>query len=404
MKFFFPTLLATIACTTQGRKLEDLETRWFLDTPDIDYVSADNQFQLDFLSASSTNTNANMQEYFYDRNCKVAAPGTSAEITDGITLPDSGLNMVADTNSDLRPQLKFVLVPLTLANNPLIYDVVTDVMITNENLPAADLNLGYMRFCVRSEIGYTMGGVFEAVNFIETLVTVKYDLTAGFVVDSFAVEAKDRVEVTEVKDEYLLVAYLCDSNGADVSETVGVAGSSPFQQGSLVTVCVEPDNVAQSDGIVMNGITDFSWTRTDITPNVVQEAIFVTTDPDGTTFGSPSGNGLTSYNDNSCLQADYCTFSSILFADFYQSVGAAGGSGNANLAFEEIARRLGEVDGEVAERRQLQADGGQSTFDIDVQVQNLDDGPGALKTAGGATFGMTALASFIALVSAAMLA
>lgn len=411
MKFFFPTLLATIACTTQGRKLEDLETRWLLDTPDITYVSADNSFQLDFLTASASNTALNMDGTFYDRNCLVPAGATPSTvlITSGITLANGGMSMVADGAGVLRPQLKFALDPQILANNPNVYDIVTADMVGTDGFTQADVNLGIMRFCVRSEIGYTSSsGAMEAVNFIETLVTVKYDLTAGFTVDAFAVEAKDRVQATGIKDEYVLVAYLCDSSGVDVSDTLGVAGSTPFQQGSLVTVCVEPDAVAQADGIVMNGITDFSWLRSDVTPSVVQEAIFLTTKPDLSTFGSPSLNGLTSYSDAGCLQSPKCSFSSILFADFYQSVGQAGGSGNANLAFRTAsggaARKLSELDGEDSERRQLQADGAQSTFDIDVQVQSLDDGPGALKTAGGASFGVTVLFSSIALVSAAMLA
>lgn len=66
---------------------------------------------------------------------------------------------------------------------------------------------GEMKMCVRTSLGYT-SGTYQEVNFIESLITIRYDLTAGFCVDAFAVEPKERLETTTTK-EYGLEAWLC---------------------------------------------------------------------------------------------------------------------------------------------------------------------------------------------------
>jgi len=242
-------------------------------------------------------------------------------------------------------------------------------------------------------------------------------------VESFAVEPKLRVETTANKaNVYKLRAYLCQlyngaiemdeagaTNGYGVSMPVdltadfvadptgsvtgGEGGKGPqknakaFNQGSLITVCVLPDTTAYGEGIRMNGLTTFNWNRP--TPVNTQEAIV---------GSAPSGNYLTSYIHADCIGGkDYCKFSSVLFADFFRSKGTATGEGTAVIQFE-ARRRLGEK-----EVRMLQEDDTASEFGISVELDVTDDGPGALKTAGGASFGFTLLASVIALASAALM-
>ena len=128
---------------------------------------------------------------------------------------------------------------------------------------------------------------FREVNFIESLITIFYDLTAGFCVLSFNVEPKERLETTVQKDMYGLEAWLCNRTssetrsydnapnrtmpapiGAGYTNTTNNPNTNPnakyFNQGALITVCVAPDDLAWVDGIRMDGITEFDWLRNDL--------------------------------------------------------------------------------------------------------------------------------------------
>lgn len=181
---------------------------------------------------------------------------------------------------------------------------------------------------------------------------------------------------------------------------------SYFNQGALISVCVAPDDAAWTDGIRMNGITKFDWIRNDLNTDeqtaltgalnslseIKQSAI---------ENGNKASNGLTSYKRDTCEGSqNFCTFASILFADFYISQGAVSGIGNAKLAFKTSRRRLGDPEG-----RELQNDpGAASPFDVNVPVDLTDTGPGSLKTAGGSSFGIGTFTFTMALLGAAFLA
>lgn len=309
---------------------------------------------------------------------------------------------------------------------------------------------GMMKFCVRSSLGYgaklpiayyqnktldwQIDEGFQEVNFIESLITIFFNLTAGFSVLDFNVDPKERIETTVVKDTYNLVAWLCKrNNDIENMETFPFANTADkvvpkkisdtflasepdeskefFNQGALITVCVSPDDAAWRDGIRMNGINTFDWRRTDLlltaadlddTSDITQPAIVINA---GTGIGEGAPNGLTSYTSSTCTGGKaYCTFSSILFADFYVSRGTASGSGSANLIFGTPGtRRLGDPEEETTGRK-LQEDESESPFDVSVPVDLTDTGPAGLKTAGGASYGITALASTLALLGAALLA
>jgi hypothetical protein len=465
MKLLFTALLASAFSVVQGRQREldaaALEARWNMDEPTITYDAASNEFTLDFPTASASNVvTTGMAEEFYDVNCKDDGSVGFVEyiIPAGISAPAGGaptMTMDGGTVIDPRPQLKFVIDTQVLANDPNIYDIVDETDVTRrtrrldgifgggggggggggfvgdappggsgatcerrrqlmgdpENrelieFDADDVGKGVMKMCVRSSLGYT-DGTFQEVNFIESLITIVYDLTAGFCVEAFNVEPKERLETTAVKDTYALEAYLCDPTATsavtDPVRTIpdeitlynAAGGTDAFNQGALITVCVIPDGPTYSDGIRLDGLIDFTWTRD--TPLTSQEAII---------GSAESSNGLTSYIDTDCVMAESCHFSSILFADFYISAGEVYGSGNADLTFQ-TRRRLGETGGEEEDSRRRQLDENEaatSPFDLSVSVQTTEDGPGALKTAGGASFGYSALASATALLGATLLA
>merc|ERR1712232_1359786 len=233
------------------------------------------------------------------------------------------------------------------------------------------------------------------VNFLENLITMDIDLSAGFTVDSFEVAPKDKIESTATQT-YNVDAKLCVGTGGTSDE---IKADPPvdtvYNQGSLITVCVYPDADAAADGIVMNNIDSYTWKRQDpdvngvTPPEIYQNAIG---------SGTADGNGLTTFSD--CNGSDVCVFDSILFAQFYATQGAVSGDGIATLQFQ-TARRLG-ANGYGKQRKLQQAESA-ADFGLNVDVNALDDGPGALATAGGATLGMTALISFMGLVSALLL-
>ena len=468
------------------------------------------------------------------------------------------------------PKFLFQLTPADVADNVRVYEKVgkhpgvpactttecQSRLDPNKKYPKDDEGKGIMRFCVRTNVGYLRDATndpnsqlnnapgsanFREVNFLETLVTIKYTLDAGFTIDAFAVEPKEREEVTAIKDSYELEAYLCNpekrhaqevgkppafpgidlphpptvaksaeiasaafcdvgvrttidttadvlcdpgglrnvpkaitkfNTGSTTEEgeedyvnaqplnplnltpnpTAAPGASDAFNQGALITVCVRPNADTWRDGVRLASLQTFDWYR-DV-PAVKQQAIV---------GGKQAPNMLTAYNagktvtealaqtavtsavgqssnhvdgfiefpiaagniGNQLGSADYtvvgatnvaskqhglcqdaaewCTFSSILFADFYKNAGEVFGVGTAFLEFKR--RRLGDAnkpDGDAA--RKLQDSGGSSPFDLVVRTNLADDGPGALKTAGGASYGVTLVATAMALLSAALLA
>merc|ERR1712194_303432 len=75
----------------------------------------------------------------------------------------------------------------------------------------------------------------------------------------------------------------------------------------------------------------------------------------------------------------WCDFSSVLFAQFYNTDGEVSGSGDASLQFLTTRRRLGQ------EQRRLQEGPGTAGMDLSIDVNGETEGPGDLKTAGGAS-------------------
>merc|ERR1711977_398550 len=84
----------------------------------------------------------------------------------------------------------------------------------------------------------------------------------------------------------------------------------------------------------MNTIDNYTWRRQDpevggvVPPETYQNAIG---------SGTPDANGLTTFT--GCNGQDVCVFDSILFAQFYETVGQVTGDGLATLQFDTTARR-----------------------------------------------------------------
>ena len=411
MKLLFSAVLASCAATALGvvnnpvtnpgiyQNENQLESAWNMDEPEVDYTTTNNTFHLTYNTTtffSDFDSDTHLNEEFYDVGCKT---GDSAEkvVTTGI----KGINMYSsqmeqDAGGILH--LDFQLEPAILTKDTALY---TDY----------GNGTGTLDLCIRAAIGFNgtansnltlqqqIDGGYREVNFIESLLTVVYDLQNDFEILSLNVEPKDKVTTTFAEDAYGIEAWLCNittptsdystytytpTGLAEVTRSYPPAIDDTafyFNQGALISVCVRPVDDAYSEGIIMDEITNFTWTRTSGPLPVSQKAV---------DSASAADNLLTYYP--GCTGDHFCRFSSILFADFYITRGTASGSGSAKTKFEGTRRRLGANN----EGRALQETAG-SVFDVSVELDITDEGPGALKTAGGVSLGFTALASFMAL-------
>lgn len=292
----------------------------------------------------------------------------------------------------------------------------------NVDEPASG-NVGKVSMCLRTSLGYTSTGgnmEFKEVNFIESLIDIVYDMSSGFCVREFQVEPKDREGVTE-SEAYDVKAWLCTPDETELVEydpddstktrllpkkitkynvagTESDVGSTAFNQGGLIEVCVAPDHDSYDGGVVMESLMDFTWKRNDSGPNVAGTLL----EQSAIVNGQPSPNFLTSYNPASCNGSLFCHFSSVLFAQFYANSGEVYGSGNALMKFPGGAsRRLTSEEEQDPVRRKLQDDPS-SVFDLSLSVVGNEDNDWKLKTAGAALFGYGygAILTFAALLSA----
>lgn len=427
MKLLITALLASLATSTLAQTNpnpvtpvesgtgfyhdeDELQKAWNMDEPEVRYDTDTNVFTLyynttDFFKNFEANTHLN--EEFYDKECKTGNATTEHVVSDGIFGVDMGVKakpekgeMMQDATDDYVLELDFEIETSIVTLDDKIYTDNGD-------------GTGKLELCVRAAVGFNgtddrdknlqeqIDAGYREVNFIESLLTINYDLTNDFAITTLNVEPKDKVTTTFQEDAFGIQAWLCNITRTDLDEykytpTGGdeVTRSFPFEiddpsfafnQGALISVCVRPVDESYDEGIVMDQITDFTWKREGDTPiPVSQEAVKA---------NAAASNLLTYYP--GCENADYCRFSSILFADFYITPGVASGSGSARTQFYESSRRLGADN--TARGRALQETEAGSVFDLSVGIAANDDGPGALKTAGGASLGFTALASFMAI-------
>jgi hypothetical protein len=445
MKLLFSSLLLGLASATtsdsNNRGLQafsdatDLFLRWDMTEPRIEYDDSTDIFTFTFMTASTLNYDQGLEETFWNPDCMPVSTATSPGVPVSTpyifdpTTPtiEPSLTMTAtlldDGTTEDRPAMEFKISPSEFATGALTGTY------TNGGGTAS------INFCIRSSLGYTLSPGpasatnYQEVNFIETLVRIDYDMSAGFEVEAFSVAPKVR-ELTTISESYddALEAYLCigpqhpeyDSGVHLESKTLSDGtvdlrpypltdynvdgGTKKFNQGALVNVCVKVKDEFIVQGILLDGLTSFSWLRTggttydqdvggggDEDATITQNAIV---------SSAPAGNFLTSYSLTACQTVTNCDFASVLFAQFYNTDGSVSGAGDANLKFAR-RRRLGESNNN--EGRQLQDDPGSAGMDISIDVNGEVEGPGDLKTAAGASL-TTAFASAVAFVGAALLA
>merc|ERR1712032_1359332 len=254
--------------------------------------------------------------------------------------------------------LEFTVVPSEIKTVPALY--------TEEN------NSTLIKFCVRMGM-YTAGEDSIEVNFLETLVTINLSFDGSFTL-GVSLAPKERTETSQ-EQEYTVSATLCDGY------------NPPFQQGQIISVCIEPAGTAYDDGIILSNITSFTWKRDFVTP---QQAVDLSNPGEPADFLS-----VVEITDAKI------TVSSVLYALFFASDGDVSASGSVTMAFSR-RRRLGESEG----RRMLQdEDIPPAGFDISTNIVRATDGPFVLhQTAGGASPSLGFVGTVLGLVSVVLLA
>lgn len=322
MKFTSLLLAASTVASVQaeGRGLQGLAQQWNITDPSFTYdgLHFDLDYQVsDFISDAMVDVN------IYDSECLEGGVVIPAEVIAFVKQPLT--NLQVDGTGERILALDVDLVPATISSNTAIY--------SEDTTPGAVSAV--ISFCVRFSLQTDTGQPEEIeVNFLETLVTLFVDLSDGFSIGEVSVEPKNQL-VNTANQVYLLEGYQCDGNNLQLSPDALAATQN---QGSVIKVCVEPDLEARESGIFMRSIDSFTFSRADITPPVSQPAII--------DVNTASPNGLTAM---SCSRGvAKCSFETILFAAFYASPGAVGGSGVGSMQFGDSAtgRRLRALQNE----------------------------------------------------------
>jgi hypothetical protein len=178
----------------------------------------------------------------------------------------------------------------------------------------------FMNFCVG--LGLSTGDVSDpnsaVIAQIDTVVLLRVDLLGAFGTE-LNVTTGDRLD-EEANQIYHAEGFLCDTGNNRV------AYGTPLTQGSLVRVCVKPEDDALADGVYMRRVEEFTFLREDS----VGGAISQTAVRDGTSANA----GLTELV---CIPgSELCYFETLLNSDFYFGPGTVTGFGEAWLQVRQF--------------------------------------------------------------------
>ena len=339
------TFLALAVATVQA----DLTTKWNLALGES--AQEGDLYTFTYIGIGSEMTLSNMKSSVTAGECEGDAYALNAggEVVGDLVSPVGDMTMTfADSTTDTGVATVTVDMNTKTASGTPLWTA------------EGDDGGGTLSYCVR----YGLFAGDNEVNFSETVVTLTITMVGGFEVPSFAVAEKDRTESSQ-EQAYTVDAALCVG-------TEGTGAGNAFLQGSLICVLVTPS----STDVEITEITDFTWTNNNPLGATTQVAL-------------PNTDGLTSYDTGTD------TFSTILYAQFYESGIPVNGAGTASLGFT-TGRRLG------ASGRVLQEVDAVQEFDIVADIVKSDDAPTALQTAGGATASF--VVTIVGLVGAVLLA
>ena len=252
---------------------QSLLSKWGFEKPTFLFVDETNAFTLTYAVDDSI-TQANTISAVYEKGCM--EEGNELFDIDGI----EGITTAVDTIG--QATLSFNLNPKILTGNSNIYTAIPDEA------------RGEMLICARFMLQTGDGSV--QVNYLESIIQILFDLSAGLVVEGFSVTSRVKT-IGDATKSYDVNAYLCNPSFPE-TQLVG----NLFSQGSLVSVCVTPAQAAIDDGLLMKSVDSFNWVKGPIEQPAV-------------TTGAAAGNQLTYL---SCQELSlHCSLSTVLYADFF---------------------------------------------------------------------------------------
>ena len=348
-------IVALVLSVAEGQVVNDFSSKlfdlWNLERPLTSFVSTTNIFTMDYGLSEEVEL-ANIRAEIFTEECKYP------RLTNGIK----------SKSIDTQGALVFEIEPEILSTN--------DKVFSNEGYP----DKAVMVLCLR--YGLWSGPETDEnaieVNYRETILTIDIDLSKGFEFVGVNVIPSeidgDKGNIAD-REGYAVDGYLCDPI------TYEKIPSKGFSQGEFIAICSILSGSAEADGVFLKGVDYFYWTREfmlgGIPTTTIQYAI-----KDGVV-----ANMLTEYN---CPPgARFCFFRTMLFADFFTTPGTVYGTGQVSMQFggiDERRHRLAEKPNlRSLQQQQQEANVGSSGLSIAIPVTSLNDRPGALGTAGGAS-------------------
>jgi len=330
------------------RDLATLQEKWSITDNGVEFGGL--EYTLKYIT-SDIIINSMMDATVYSIDCKKG----------GVIIPssDMSVNLVPDnvppgTGENQRDvYVDLVLAPDNLINS-VAYNEVTDETGTTATI----------QFCMRFGLS-TNGDTPIEVNFLETVITLSIDLTSNFSITSIDVESKEKIlQTAEVA--YRVESFQCNRSNGRLSE---IELSVARNQGAVIRLCVQPDQEARDQDIVMKSINSFIFNRNYGTPIgiVTQSAI---------EDGEAATNFLTELD---CTEGSLvCVFETVLFASMFMAPGSVTGSGVASMQFgitrrkERILIRQQQQQQSYSSQREIQEVDNpidkESKFDLDFEL------------------------------------
>jgi len=316
------------------RELATLQEKWFLTDDGVDFGGL--EFTLNYLTSDFV-INSMMDATVYSIDCKEG----------GVIVPssDMSVNLVPDNAPPgTGENQRNVYIDLKLTPNKLI-DSVAYNEVTDETGTTATI-----QFCMRFGL-FTNGDTPIEVNFLETIITLSIDLTSNFSINSVDVASKEKI-VQSAEAVYKVEGFQCNDSNERLSE---IEVSVARNQGSVIRLCVQPDQEARDQNIVMKSINSFVFNRDYGTPIgiVTQSAV---------EDGEAATNFLTELD---CTEGSLvCVFETVLFASMFMAPGAVTGSGEASMQFGTARRK---------ERILIRQQQQQQSYSSQREIQKVDN-------------------------------
>lgn len=371
------------ASANAQRGLATLAEKWNL--PEPTFAFEGNTFNLTFPVTDFINTGMVQYSLWLDNECQEG--GNSLAKDDGVWAQSTLIESAALAAASVFPDNQLDSGEFNGREATIVSEFNPAVISTSSiyrEVTNGQVTSAVISFCVRVGLWTTTSMGINTpveVNFLETIITLFVDLTDGFTIGEIDVTPRDRlIETANVA--YEVRGYEC----VEGSNAVRPSGD-PRNQGDVITICVVPEDDASAAGIFMRSIDEFTFTRDGQSQVAIQN-------------NAEASNLLTSYSPSDCQGNTYCTFSTILFAQFYGTAGTVAGAGTATLQFGQAgapaARMLRATGRDLQEQDEEGA--GAAEFDLQFEVNQAAVRGSSGASSMGAAMSVGALAFAAALL------